>query len=149
MHQSREMDWRRTTNVFVFLLLVLAIAVAIGAMMWTLLPRPAHADWTKVAGEWEQYRLNESQMQWFGSVRSKHKVPCCSIADGHPTQMEHRADGYYIPDPKAAPGSPWLRVPDEAMTTPSNNPIGVATVWWVDHGVEGIYIRCFVPESET
>lgn len=133
---------------------VLSIVVAIGLTLllvvgfrhYILL---AHADWTKVAGEWEQYRLNESQMQWFGSVRSKHKVPCCSIADGHPTQMEHRADGYYIPDPKAAPGSPWLRVPDEAMTTPSNNPIGVATVWWVDHGAEGIYIRCFVPESET
>lgn len=43
MHQSREMDWRRTTNVFVFLLLVIAIAVAIGAMMWMLLPQPSHA----------------------------------------------------------------------------------------------------------
>jgi hypothetical protein len=138
------MKYRLDPGTFAGLLAAIAIVI----LILTLVSR-VRADWTKVAGEWEQYRLNESQMQWFGSVRSKHRVPCCSIADGHPTQMEHRADGYYIPDPKAPPGSPWLRVPDEAMTTPSNNPIGVATVWWVDHGAEGIYIRCFVPESET
>jgi hypothetical protein len=137
------MPYRLDPVALASLLVVLSLAI-----LTTLVSR-SHADWTKVAGEWEKYRLNESQMQWFSSVHSLHKVPCCSIADGHPTLMEHREDGYYIPNPKVAPGSPWIRVPDEAMTTPSNNPIGVATVWWVDHGVGGIFIRCFVPESET
>jgi hypothetical protein len=111
----------------------------------------AHANWDRVAGEWESYRLNEGQMNWFGSVRSKQGVPCCSIADGHPTMMERREDGIYIPDPLHISG-PWLLVPKEAMTVPPNNPIGVATVWWVIQIKQDdryIHIRCFVPESET
>lgn len=45
---------------------------------------PGLAAWQNVAGEWEQYRLNDSQMKWFKSVRSKQGVPCCNQADGHP-----------------------------------------------------------------
>jgi hypothetical protein len=110
------------------------------------------AAWQNVAGEWEQYRLNDSQMQWFKSVRSKTNVPCCSIADGHPTEQRRAADGHYqVPDPRAEHAGEWLDVPAEAMTTPANNPVGVATVWYsLNNGFPGaIYIRCFVPEAET
>lgn len=107
--------------------------------------------WDRVAGEWEQYRLTEPQMNWFRSVHSKDGVPCCDLADGHPTEMKRREDGIYIPDPLHISG-PWLLVPKEAMTVPLNNPVGVATVWYVvqtSQTDQNIYIRCFVPESET
>lgn len=93
-------------------------------------------------------------MRWFGSVRSKTNVPCCSIADGHPTEQRRAADGHYqVPDPRKYRAGEWLDVPSEAMTTPANNPIGVATVWYVlrEEGQPGenVFIRCFVPEAET
>jgi hypothetical protein len=72
------------------------------------------ADWKKVAGEWDAYRLNDSQRMWFKDVRSSSGVSCCDMADGHPTAMEHRVDGYYIPDPRDST-QPWLKVPDEAL----------------------------------
>jgi hypothetical protein len=112
---------------------------------------PASADWKNVAGEWDQYRLNEQQRAWFKSVRSRVGVPCCDITDGHPTAMDHRRDGYYIPDPRDTTKE-WLRVPDEALTKQKINPVGVATVWYKvgSPGIEPeVYIRCFVPESET
>ncbi len=110
----------------------------------------ADADWKKVAGEWDQYRLNDSQRMWFKDVRSSQGVPCCDIADGHPTAMDHRSDGYYIPDPRDSTQE-WLKVPEEALTRQKINPIGVATVWYVIYPpgttVE-VYIRCFVAEPE-
>lgn len=46
----------------------------------------AHAKWQNVAGEWDQYRLNETQKQWFKGVHPKRSgLACCDIADGHPT----------------------------------------------------------------
>ena len=111
----------------------------------------AHADWTKVAGEWEQYRLNESQRQWFKSVHPKAPGPaCCDIADGHPTMAERRGNDWYVPNFKH-PDLPWVRVPESAMTTPGTNPVGVATVWFGrgEDSDGNPYIRCFVPESET
>lgn len=110
----------------------------------------AHAEWAVVAQEWEPYRLNESQRQWFKSVRPKAPGPaCCDIADGHPTMADHRVDGWYIPNPKHT--DIWVKVPEGAMTTPGTNPIGVATVWFGAYDVleDRPYIRCFVPESET
>ena len=108
----------------------------------------AFADWKRVAGEWEQYRLTEPQMNWFRSVRNKNGVPCCDISDGHPTEMERREDGIYIPNPVEKTGA-WLRVPDEAMTVQKINPVGVATVWYVIQNGNTVHIRCFVPEAET
>lgn len=133
-------------------LLTGAIYAAVAVVAWlSVMWFPAHAAWDRVAGEWEPYRLNEGQMNWFGSVKSKQGVPCCSIADGHPTEMQRREDGIYIPDPMHKTG-PWLLVPKEAMTVPPNNPVGVATVWYViqiSQTDREIHIRCFVPESET
>jgi hypothetical protein len=110
----------------------------------------ARSAWDKVAQEWEPYRLNESQKNWFKSVRPKHAGPaCCDIADGHPTQQDRRADGYYIPNPFHTDWD-WVRVPDDAFTVPGSNPVGVATVWYGAQNPDGTpYIRCFVPESET
>lgn len=111
----------------------------------------AEAAWDRVAQEWEPYRLNEQQRQWFKSVHPKGPGPsCCDIADGHPTQQDHRADGYYIPNPKH-PDHDWVRVPESAMTTPGSNPVGVATVWFGrgEDADGNPYIRCFVPEAET
>jgi hypothetical protein len=114
----------------------------------------ANAKWINVAGEWDAYRLNDSQRSWFKSVRSKQGMPCCDMADGHPTTMDHREDGYYIPNPRDPDHQPWLKVPDLALTEPRNNPIGIATVWYVVYESQplddpsGVYIRCFVPDSE-
>jgi len=115
-----------------------------------LLAGPALADWTHVAQEWAPYRLNESQMNWFKSIKAPNGVPCCDISDGHPTEMQRRLDGIYIPDPIHL-GEPrqWIKVPDEAVVKGAANPVGVATVWWVPDGPDQIHIRCFVPEAET
>jgi len=108
-----------------------------------------NAKWVNVAGEWDAYRLNDSQRMWFKDVRSGSGVPCCDIADGHPTAMDRREDGYYIPDPiHLDEPRQWLKVPEEALTRQKINPIGVATVWWVQQTPDTVYIRCFVPESE-
>jgi len=107
-----------------------------------------NAKWINVAGEWDAYRLNDSQRMWFKNVRSQSGVPCCDVSDGHPTAMDHRVDGYYIPDPRDTTKE-WLKVPEEALTRQKINPIGVATVWYVMQGPDTVYIRCFVPENET
>jgi hypothetical protein len=129
-----------------------ARVVMVAAWFWVGLCIGAtfsHAAWDRVAQEWEPYRLNESQRQWFKSVRPKRPGPaCCDIADGHPTKQDRRADGYYIPNP-FHPDWDWVKVPDDAMTTPGSNPIGVATVWFGAQNDDGTpFIRCFVPEAE-
>ncbi len=131
-------------TVSTLLWLGLALLVLLFSAIW------AHAAWVNVAGEWEPYRLNEAQKHWFSTVRPKRAGPaCCDVADGHPTQQEHRVDGWYIPNPFHTDWE-WVRVPDEAFTVPSNNPIGVATVWYGTEQSDGKpYIRCFVPEAET
>jgi hypothetical protein len=116
-----------------------------------------YAKWEHVAAEWDQYRLDEGQRAWFKSVRNKQSVPCCDIADGHPTEMRRvAAEGdyseYQIPDPREGHRGEWIGVPKLALTTPGTNPIGVATVWYtLNGGFSGmdVYVRCFVPESET
>jgi len=110
----------------------------------------AGAKWENVAQEWDKYRLTEPQKQWFKSVRPKRPGPaCCDVADGHPTQQDRREDGYYIPNPYHTDWD-WVRVPDDAMTTPGSNPVGVATVWYGTEQADGTpFIRCFVPEAET
>ena len=138
------MKYRLDPGTLAGLLAVMAIAIII--LLLTLVSR-GRADWTKVAGEWEQYRLDESQVGWFKSIKAPNGVPCCDISDGHPTEMERRADGIYIPDPHHA--GIWLMVPEERVVKGASNPVGVATVWYVDYPNTGtIFIRCFVPESE-
>ncbi len=130
---------------------LIAICVVFGLLLILFLPRPVHARWEHVAGEWDQYRLNEQQRQWFKSVRPNRAGPaCCDIADGHPTDSDHRKDGWYIPNPFHTDWD-WVRVPDDAFTTPGTNPVGVATVWYgaAENSDGTPYIRCFVPESET
>ncbi len=121
--------------------------IAIGLLM--VLTSPLSAKWINVAGEWDQYRLNEGQRKWFNGVRAPSGVPCCDIADGHPTQMEHRQDDkYWIPDPiHLDEPRQWIKVPDEAVVKNVINPVGVATVWWVQQA-DSVYIRCFVREAE-
>lgn len=125
---------------------LLALALSI-LLLSAIMARSA---WVSVAAEWDQYRLNETQKQWFKSVRPKHPGPaCCDVADGHPTQQDHRVDGWYIPNP-FHPDWDWVRVPDDAFTVPGSNPVGVATVWYGAQNPDGTpYIRCFVPEAET
>ena len=120
------------------------------ALLALVISLPATAAWQKVAQEWEPFRLNEMQKQWFQNVRPKRPGPrCCDVADGHPTAMDHRVDGYYIPNPFHR-DMPWLKVPEDALTEGGTNPVGVATVWFGAENKEGIpFIRCFVPESET
>ena len=86
----------------------------------------------------------EHLRKWFKGVRSPHGVPCCDIADGHPTDEDIRKDAYYVPDPLNEHG-PWLRIPDEAVVHNAGNPVGRAVVWWVRQSGNTVYIRCFVP----
>ena len=142
--------WGATVGGLMLLAVITTVLIIVGITVYSI--TPAHAEWKNVAGEWDQYRLNETQRKWFKSVRPKGPgVPCCDIADGHPTMAEHRTDGWYIPN-YFHPDWDWVRVPDEAMTTPGTNPIGVATVWFGGGGPQEDgtpFIRCFVPESET
>lgn len=66
MHQSREMDWRRTSSVFTFVTCLILIAAAIGWMLWT-----------------------------FKGVKAPSGVPCCDIADGHRVQEDLRGNSHW------------------------------------------------------
>lgn len=139
--------WKVMTAALGFI----AFAACLGLLIF-LIAGPARAAWQNVAGEWEQYRLNESQKQWFKSVKAKNGVPCCNESDGHPTEMKRAvssegANEYWIPNPLDT--SVWIKVPDAALTIPPNNPIGVATVWYVVQNGIYLHIRCFVPEGEV
>lgn len=105
--------------------------------------------WAVVAQEWEPYRLNEQQRQWFSNARSKRPGPhCCDQADGHPTVEQIREDGHYIPDPNH-PNGEWMKVPEEAFVE-GVNPVGVPTVWFGPIGTDGLpYIRCFAPGQQS
>lgn len=126
-------------------LLALIVAVLLFSGM-----QSSHSAWTNVAQEWDRFRLNDGQKQWFKSIRAPNGVPCCDISDGHPTDMRRQVDGIYIPDPiHLQEPRQWIKVPDEAIVKGATNPIGVATVWYVPQGSDTIYIRCFAPEAET
>jgi len=142
-----------TWKVCVAVLTFVGFCAGIGFLILMLLGA-AGADWKRVAGEWKQYRLNDSQMKWFKSVKSQLGVPCCDISDGHPTEMKRSvsAEGvneYWIPHPLPTHVGEWLLVPPNAYAIPFTNPIGVTIVWYVSQGVDEINIRCFIPEAET
>ncbi len=117
---------------------------------------PALAKWENVVQEWQPYfdKMAPDQQdkvkKWFNAVRPKRAGPaCCAINDGHPTQADHRTDGWYIPNPFHTDWD-WVKVPDDAFTVPGTNPMGIAIVWYGTEQSDGTpYIRCFVPESET
>lgn len=98
-------------------------------------------------GQWDNVAPNIRS--WFKGVRSPQGVPCCDISDGHRTDNDYRADGYWIPIPELpASKENWMRVPPEAVVYNAGNPTGDAVVWWVpQRSAEKtvIYIRCFVP----
>jgi hypothetical protein len=147
IHDEDGMNYRPDPGTLAGLLVVLAVAIAM--FLFTLGMR-AQGAWVNVAQEWEPYRLNDSQRAWFKSIKAPSGILCCDISDGHPTDMERREDGIYIPDPvHLEEPRQWIKVPDKAIVKGATNPVGVATVWFVREGPDEIYIRCFVPESET
>ena len=86
---------------------------------------------------------------WFKGVRSPHSVPCCDIADGHPTDYKTDEGGHYFVPILGIPNGPdpaWILVPPEAVITSQGNPNDTAIVWYVRQQ-GGIHIRCFVPTS--
>lgn len=130
--------------------LILALIAAVLLFAASQSTRPAYSAWLNVAQEWDRFRLNDGQKQWFKSIKAPSGVPCCDTSDGHPTDMRRQVDGIYIPDPiHLQEPRQWIKVPDEAIVKGAINPIGVATVWYVSQGSDTIYIRCFVPEAET
>lgn len=127
------------------------LAVAIAVFLFTLWV-PAHAAWINVAQEWAPYmdKMTPGQQdrtkQWFKDQKSPHKVPCCDLADGHPTDYDIRGAGYWIPDPiHLELPRQWIEVPAEAVINNAGNPVGEAVVWWTQQGSDSVYIRCFVP----
>jgi hypothetical protein len=92
-------------------------------------------------GQWGD--VPDHVRSWFKSVRAPNGVPYCDIADGHRTDFDIRADGYWIPNP-AAPQE-WMPVPTEAVVYNAGNPVGEAVVWYVLQGPGAVFIRCFVP----
>lgn len=129
----------------------LGIAVLLAAAFRVILP--AHSAWDRVAQEWQPYldKMTPDQQRgvrgWFRGVRAPNGVPCCNMADGHPTDYEPRADNkFWIPDPIHLDlPRQWIPVPSEAVVHDAENPIGQAIVWWVQQGPDEVYIRCFVP----
>ncbi len=90
--------------------------------------------------------------QWFKSVKSPFGIPCCDIADGYRTDVQHRVDGYWV-----YIGGDWRQVPAVAVVSGHENPTGDAVVWYIDNNpgaspsadTPGRYfIRCFVPGPE-
>jgi hypothetical protein len=82
--------------------------------------------------------------QWFETAKNKAGVPCCSIADGMPTEFDLREGGYWVPNP-GNPAAPWVQVPPEAIINHPGNPTGTAVIWWASSYT---FIRCFVPGAE-
>jgi hypothetical protein len=119
------------------------IACAIGALISTAALPFDNGQWNDVP---DQVR------SWFKSLRSPAGVNCCDVADGHRTDWEIRAAGYFIPNP-ADPAGEWIPVPPEAVVHNAGNPVGEAIVWWnviaIDEDQAGIFIRCFVPSNGT
>jgi hypothetical protein len=76
---------------------------------------------------------------WFKAVKSHQGVPCCDIADGHPTDFDIRENQYWVPI-----NGTWMPVPPEAVIKDDGNPTGEAVVWYSAYGNQ-VYIRCFVP----
>lgn len=97
-------------------------------------------------GQWND--LPDHVRSWFKSLRSPGGVHCCDVADGHRTDWEARATGYYIPNP-IDPAGEWIAVPPSAVLHDAGNPVGDAIVWWnlieIDEDQTGVFIRCFVP----
>lgn len=146
MHQSREMDWRRTSGVIVVLLLVIAFAASIGALLFLVLPRPSHAR-ELYAGQFDN--IDPATRSWFNGVKAPSGVLCCDIADGHLTDFKVDESGhYFVPlpnDPSTGPNPMWVLVPPEAVITSQGNPNERAVVWYVLQGPGMYHIRCFVP----
>ena len=76
---------------------------------------------------------------WFKGVKSPSGLPCCDIADGHPTDYDMRENKYWVPI-----NGEWLVVPPEAVVSHEGNPTGQAVVWYTMFNGTA-YIRCFVP----
>jgi hypothetical protein len=85
----------------------------------------------------------DSVRAWFKGVKSPHGVPCCDIADGHPTDFDMRENQYWVPI-----DGTWIPVPPEAVVEADGNPIGEAVVWYNTNGSQ-VFIRCFVPGDGT
>ena len=80
------------------------LASAIGALISTAALPFDNGQWNDVP---DQVR------SWFKSLRSPAGVHCCDVADGHRTDWEIRAVGYFIPNP-ADPTGEWIQVPSRA-----------------------------------
>jgi hypothetical protein len=76
---------------------------------------------------------------WFKAVKSHSGIPCCDIADGHPTDYDMRENSYWVPI-----NGEWMIVPPEAVVSDEGNPTGDAIVWYTTYN-GAVYIRCFVP----
>ena len=119
---------------------MMRLLTALLAALWTS-SATAHV----VSAEWDG--ATPAQRDWAKRARSKQGVPCCDVADGHRTDYDIRADGYWIPNPEK-PDAPWLHVPPESVVYNAGNPVGEAIVWYVPmrsaNGAD-FFIRCFVP----
>ena len=98
-------------------------------------------------GQWND--VDPQTRQWFKSVRNPHGIPCCDIADGHPTEWRPNETGGY----DAMIEGEWVPVPPQTMIR-TTNPTGKAIVWYVPMLRGALYagptyvIRCFVPEAQ-
>ena len=105
----------------------------------------ARADWSRVAEEWGP--VPPSWGPWFGTVRSPKGVPCCNVADGHPTDEDWKTDGEtWVPHPLPDRVGQWIKVPADVIIHNAGNPTGRAIAWWVQRAdqPDGIFWRCFV-----
>ncbi len=125
-----------------------ALAILLFSALW------ARSDWKNVAQEWAPYldKMTPDQQKrtkdWFRGVKAPSGVPCCNMADGHPTLEDWRGQNeYWVPNPLHVQNqftSEWIQVPSEAVIHDAGNPTGEAIVWYVIQG-EGVFIRCFIP----
>ncbi len=120
--------------------LIAALSILLFSALW------ARAT-THYAGEWDN--VDPAMRSWFRNLKSPHGVPCCDMADGHPTLEDWRGQNeYWVPNPLAAETNAdgWIQVPPEAVVYDAKNPTGEAVVWYVIQN-RHVFIRCFVPGS--
>lgn len=83
---------------------------------------------------------------WFNSLTNKHRVPCCSVADGvtiKDADWDIQNGSYRV----FLEGQ-WLVVPDDAVITEPNR-FGSAVVWPIKDPSGKTIVRCFIAGTLT
>ncbi|MDO8683788.1 MAG: hypothetical protein Q7N50_09945 [Armatimonadota bacterium] len=89
-------------------------------------------------------QLTPEQGDWVRGLKDRNGVLCCDTADGYDVAWQSAPGGGYLVLIKGL----WRLVPAAALIDDIPNKLGVARVWYTQHGGE-VVIRCFIPGAGT